>query len=466
MTAMTQDALTQAIDATRSAMSARIGDALAAHKAGTSAPFIVRLEVEAPPIDPLAWLSAQPAQLRFYGNSRDGSVAVAGIGGADVLAAGTPSAEGPERVFGTIKERLAGTQGRVRYFGGLRFASDGGPLDAGWRRFGAYRFVLPLFEFIHVRGRTILACNLPRDGKFASRVRQALEAVAIMPFPAEWHPARLPFPEQRKDYPTKARWHRNVATAVDEIARGDYAKIVLARRSCFDFGSELDPIALLRRLRDAAKDCYHYCFSPGGGWTFIGASPERLYKRQGPLFYSEAIAGTRPRGETPEADAELEASLRASTKDAAEHRIVVDSICAAMRPLCADVAAGNVTVLKLASVQHLATSVEGRLRDGVDDAAILGRLHPTPAVGGHPAEKALQQIRRFEPFDRGWYASPIGWISEDEAEFAVGIRGGLVSRSRLCLYSGAGIVAGSTPHEEWNEIESKIGSFMSVLMAP
>jgi menaquinone-specific isochorismate synthase len=440
-------------------MAARISTALAE----PTATQIVRLEVPAPDIDPLAWLGAQADKVRLYGNTREGDIAIAGIGQADVIA--PADVAGIDELFTTIRARLAGTQGRARYFGGLRFGG-GRALDIAWRKFGDFRFILPLFEFIRYRGRSILACNLPRDGKFAVRARQALETLAAMPFPPSWNPARLPFPELRKDVPSKVRWHRNVAAVVADIEKGSYEKLVLARRSCFEFGNPLDPIALLARMRDASKDCYHYCFNPGGAWTFIGASPERLYKRQGPLFCSEAVAGTRPRGDTPESDEALGRELLTSAKDATEHRIVVDSIRDTLAPLCADLSSKPSSLLKLASVQHLYAGLEGALRQGVTDAEILARLHPTPAVGGHPAAKALPELKRYEPFDRGWYASPIGWVAEDEAEFAVAIRCGLVTNNRLCLYSGAGMVKGSVPHDEWNEIESKIGSFMNVLMAP
>jgi menaquinone-specific isochorismate synthase len=95
----------------------------------------------------------------------------------------------------------------------------------------------------------------------------------------------------------------------------------------------------------------------------------------------------------------------------------------------------------------------------VTDAEVLRALHPTPAVGGYPGVEALEEIRALEPFDRGWYAGPVGWIGADAAEFAVGIRSGLVRGNTLALFSGAGIVAGSAPEGEWAEIEQKIGDF-------
>jgi menaquinone-specific isochorismate synthase len=94
---------------------------------------------------------------------------------------------------------------------------------------------------------------------------------------------------------------------------------------------------------------------------------------------------------------------------------------------------------------------------------LLAALHPTPAVGGVPRDAALGAIRAQEPFDRGWYAGPVGWIGADAAEFAVGIRSGLVWPDRLALYSGAGIVEGSVPDREWDEIEQKIADFAAVL---
>ncbi len=80
-----------------------------------------------------------------------------------------------------------------------------------------------------------------------------------------------------------------------------------------------------------------------------------------------------------------------------------------------------------------------------------------------PTENALDEIRRLEPFQRGWYAAPVGWIGVDEAEFAVAIRSGLIHEDRLTLYSGAGIVPGSTADSEWDEIEHKISDFLQLL---
>ena len=92
----------------------------------------------------------------------------------------------------------------------------------------------------------------------------------------------------------------------------------------------------------------------------------------------------------------------------------------------------------------------------------MEQLHPTPAVGGYPRENALAEIEPLEPFCRGWYAGPIGWIGRHGSEFAVAIRSGLVEKNKVSVFSGAGIVKGSTPEEEWAEIEQKISDFTKV----
>ena len=153
-----------------------------------------------------------------------------------------------------------------------------------------------------------------------------------------------------------------------------------------------------------------------------------------------------------------------SDKDLREHRFVVQGIRETLTPLCQRLAIGDeISILRLAQCQHLASYLEGTLGNGVSDADILHHLQPTPAVGGYPTGAALEEIDRLEHFDRGWYAGPIGWVSHDTTEFAVAIRSGLVEGSKLYLYSGAGIVEGSTADEEWNEIENKIGDFIKVL---
>ena len=176
------------------------------------------------------------------------------------------------------------------------------------------------------------------------------------------------------------------------------------------------------------------------------------------------MAGTRPRGASATDDARLLEELLRSDKDRREHEYVRISIREELAPLADDFYLdAEPSEMKLASGRHLVSRVRATLRDGVTSLDVLKALHPTPAVGGYPSADAIAAIRAREPFDRGWYAGPVGWIGPDSAEFAVGIRSGLVQPRTLSLYSGAGIVEGSTPEGEWDEIEHKIVAFIKVL---
>jgi len=123
----------------------------------------------------------------------------------------------------------------------------------------------------------------------------------------------------------------------------------------------------------------------------------------------------------------------------------------------------DVSVRKLTHVQHLYCRFRGTLVDDISDSVLLSKLHPTPAVGGYPREKIQEEIASLEPFDRGWYAGPVGWVGHDAAEFAVAIRSALICGNRVSLYSGAGIVEGSSPENEWDEVENKIGGLIEVM---
>jgi menaquinone-specific isochorismate synthase len=160
----------------------------------------------------------------------------------------------------------------------------------------------------------------------------------------------------------------------------------------------------------------------------------------------------------------LAIELLTSDKDQREHDIVRKSIRQKLHKFVDHLDVDNqASILRLTWKQHLRSNVHGMLKEGVDDGVLLQRLHPTPAVGGYPTENALPEIARIEPFNRGWFAAPIGWIGADSVEFAVGIRSGLIEGNTLSLYSGAGIVRGSDPDQEWQEVENKIQDFISVL---
>jgi menaquinone-specific isochorismate synthase len=241
-------------------------------------------------------------------------------------------------------------------------------------------------------------------------------------------------------------------------------KIVLARQVIFRFTESIPRLLLFELLRQATPNCFHFYCQFDDANSFLGASPERLYRRRGRQVESEAVAGTGRRGLPGNADAELGHALLLSDKNQREHAFVRESIRKGFETLCTTMQIEDkASLLDLSMGRHLRSKFQGHLNKGVTDVEILTHLPPTAAVGGHPREKSLRRIRELEPFDRGWYAGPIGWFAREAAEFAVAIRSGLVSDHSLALYSGAGIVEGSEPASEWEEIEQKIGDFIRVL---
>ncbi len=423
---------------------------------------ILRVEVEAPGLDPLAWLDAQQDQKRGYWADRDGVREVALVGEADEIKG---AVAGDFQAWeNAVQERLRRARGDVRYYGGFRF----GPWherDLSWRPFGAYRFILPRFEVARDdKGGRWIAANLVRspDGSWAGPDLHAL------------HPARdayaaspLPRVRGRRDEPDAETWRVSVDRVQAAMKAGRVEKVVLARRALMTLEKPADPLALLDGIRRSTGKCFQFCGSHGAGFAFVGASPERLYRRVGRLLDSEAVAGTRPRGGDRANDHDLEMELRSNPKEMREHQLVRNRIVHGLSALSERVeSAREPGVLKLGRVQHLHTPIYAALHPSTTDADLLAKLHPTPATAGEPVAEAMALLGQLEPFDRGWYAGPVGWVGRDAAEFAVALRCGLLAQSNLILYAGAGIMPASSADAEAREIESKWAAFMNLLESP
>jgi isochorismate synthase len=198
----------------------------------------------------------------------------------------------------------------------------------------------------------------------------------------------------------------------------------------------------------------------------VGASPELLVERRGRAVRSTPLAGSAPRAGDPRADRENARALRASAKDREEHAIVVEAIAATLGPLCEELAWDREPVLlETANVWHLATRFDGLLRDPVPSVVdLVAALHPTPAVGGSPTDRARSLIQELEPFDRGGYAGPVGWMDAGgDGEWAIALRCARLEDGRATLYAGAGIVAASDPASEVDETARKFRAFLDSL---
>jgi isochorismate synthase len=243
-------------------------------------------------------------------------------------------------------------------------------------------------------------------------------------------------------------WQQLVDRALAAIEASSITKVVLARRITVQSAQPLDCGSVLARLRQSVPGCTIFSLRADGGTTFLGATPETLCRVRGRLLETEAIAGSAPGPDNP--------PLVPSDKEAREHRAVVDGIEQALRPLCAELQVeASPSAIGLPHLRHLRTAVRGRLRSEVALSEVVSALHPTPAVGGVPRDRALQFLAEYEDLDRGWYAGPIGWIGDGAAELAVAIRSALIRGRHADLFVGAGVVAGSTAEGEWLETEAK-----------
>ncbi|PMR75123.1 isochorismate synthase [Billgrantia endophytica] len=399
---------------------------------------------------PLEWLRAQSVLPRFYWRSRGKDACEhAGIGCAHLVTA-------------THEWEPAASPDGVetpRYFGGLAFDAEA----LGWPGFGACRFVLPRLELEHRAGRAVLYLNLYFDGRDRDAELDAAEAALNALRPALSPAPLTPTGFTRHDRPSAREWAEWItqATLLSDQARTP--KVVLSRESRLATAQPVDPWILLNQWRQLAGDCFHFGFQFAPEAAFIGCSPERLYRREGTRLLSEALAGTSRRDGDPARDAALAAELLADPKNRRENQLVHADILARLAPLSHHASLAEPGIVKLRALQHIRRDIEAELHPWVRDRHLLAALHPTPAVGGTPRDAALKFIRRHESHRRGWYAGACGMLSHETTELTVAIRCARVTAGAVTLYAGAGIVIGSVPAAEWDELEAKIADVMSLL---
>jgi len=269
--------------------------------------------------------------------------------------------------------------------------------------------------------------------------------------------------------PDRDGWARMVAAALAQIRRGELTKVVLAREVVVELGGAAHLGAVLGHLASTTHGAFVF-----SDRSFVGASPELLIRRSGPHVESQPMAGSVPVSADDATAATSLAALTRSGKDRDEHRVVVEAVADVLadHSLRVDVPDAP-ELVRLPSVAHLATRITAELPattpgEAVPSALDLALLlHPTPAVGGTPRDRAVALIDVLEPFDRGRYAGPVGWVRADgDGEWAVALRCGLLDGALARLFAGAGIVSGSDPDREWDETEAKLAPMLSALGVP
>lgn len=257
----------------------------------------------------------------------------------------------------------------------------------------------------------------------------------------------------------------NVERALAAIEAGRYEKVVLARAMDLEFDNSCQPLRVLDRLRGSYPSCHVFSLQNETGCSLIGATPERLLTVSKGRFETEAIAGSAPRGAGAGEDAALARALLGSEKDQREHAHVVASIRRRLLSQGLETnEPGPARLLSLPNVHHLQTPLEGHMQPGQHVLDVACCLHPTPAVGGTPREPALEDIRAWEPFERGLFAGINGWFDfRGSGEFVVGIRSAQIREHRARLFAGAGIVRGSVAEREFRETAIKMAALLEAI---
>lgn len=264
--------------------------------------------------------------------------------------------------------------------------------------------------------------------------------------------------------PDRSGWVALVEEALEQIAQGDLQKVVLSRRLDVIGRRVFDVHRLVGALSRLFPSC-HVVNLRRNGSSFVAATPERLLTQKGRAIEVDAIAGTTARASDLAEDMALADALRRSDKNLREHRFVIDAISDALQPSCGALdVPDQPQLMRLSNAQHLWSPVRAQAEETVDLFDLAAQLHPTPATNGHPRHAASAWLQRVEPFQRGWYTGAAGLVAPDlSGELWVLLRCARVCGDRAELYAGAGLVAGSDPHTEWDETEAKLNAMLTAL---
>jgi menaquinone-specific isochorismate synthase len=242
-----------------------------------------------------------------------------------------------------------------------------------------------------------------------------------------------------------------VSAAVARMRTGELDKVVLAHDLLAVGDVVLDHRFVLNGLARRYPECWVYAVD-----GLIGATPELLLRRTGPVVDSRVLAGTTWPHDGM-SDDELAAALLGSSKDLEEHKYAVTSLADTLRPFCTTMSVDGPSVLRLPNVSHLSSDVIGTLRSEPSLLRLGEAVHPTAAVGGTPRSTAMSLISDLEGMDRGRYAGPVGWIDcNGDGELGVALRCAQVDGNTARLFAGCGLVADSDPDTEVREAHAKM----------
>ncbi|XXD08820.1 isochorismate synthase MenF [Klebsiella sp. R445] len=390
--------------------------------------------------DPLLWCGHQAQWPQFYWQQRSGDEELAALGAVKTF---TSLSQAHQFLQEQAPEDL-------RICGLNTFNPQEGSL------------FLPRLEWRRVAGKATLRLLLWSDVSLHEEARVARDFLATLT-PDQASPATLPAVLHEQHFPDYPQWCALISQASAAIAVGEMEKVVLARATDLQFAAPVDPLAVVAASRRSNHHCFHFMMAFSAQQAFFGSTPERLWRRRGTQLRTEALAGTVASHADDRQAQGLADWLMKDDKNQRENMLVVEDICQRMQDEVCSLDVLPPQVIRLRNVQHLRRCIWGELQQP-DDARCLHQLQPTAAVAGLPRRAALDFLTRHEPFRRQWYAGSAGYLSRAQSEFCVALRSAQVDNATLRLYAGAGIVSGSDPQQEWQEIENKAAGLRSLLL--
>ena len=347
---------------------------------------------------------------------------------------------------------------------------DANPDDLG---FPDVRFVIPevVVVYDNVRHDAKLVCEVEiPEGEAPGAcydaacarledIRKRLQA----PLPGESHPPTVR-PMELEASLTREAYHAQVERAKEYIRAGDIFQVVLSQR--FKMPLQVDPFLIYRHLRRINPSPY-LIFLRAGDRVVIGSSPEILVRMEGDRIDLRPIAGTRPRGKTPEEDLALERELLADPKELAEHVMLVDLGRNDVGRV-AEIGSVEVTdyavIERYSHVMHIVSHVQGRIREGLDWLDLLRATFPAGTLSGAPKVRAMEIIDELETLRRGAYGGCVGYVDfSGNMDMAIAIRTMVVQDGEITLQAGGGIVADSDPEAEYQESRNKAQALVQAI---
>jgi len=302
----------------------------------------------------------------------------------------------------------------------------------------------------------IVYANSEQTGAYALAKQRLHELTARLRQPVDIpHAPPMHGGEAKSEFGETA-FKQAVLKAKQYIFDGDIMQVVLAQRMAQPFPAA--PLSLYRALRSVNPSPYMFYYDMGDHHV-VGASPEILVRLEGDSVTVRPIAGTRPRGKTPQQDADLASELLADPKELAEHLMLIDlgrNDVGRVAQNGSVKLTEKMIIERYSHVMHIVSNVEAALKPGLSVMDVLRATFPAGTVSGAPKVRAMEIIDELEPSKRGIYAGAVGYLGfNGDMDLAIALRTAVVKDGMLYVQAGAGIVADSVPDSEWTETQNK-----------